>query len=76
MAQNPPKKQEEKKFGGDIKLDIRDSKGDWPAFLETKAPKDAPNVLIILYDDTGFAAWSPYGGVSICPLWMNWQKTD
>jgi arylsulfatase len=62
MAQNPPKKQEEKKFSGDIKLDIRDSKGDWPAFLETKAPKDAPNVLIILYDDTGFAAWSPYGG--------------
>ncbi|EJG02145.1 arylsulfatase [Flavobacterium sp. F52] len=56
-AQNPPKN-----FKGEIKLDIRDSKGDWPVFLETKAPKDAPNVLIILYDDTGFAAWSPYGG--------------
>jgi len=26
-----------------------------------KAPKDAPNVLVILYDDTGEAAWSPYG---------------
>lgn len=35
-AQNPPKN-----FKGDIKLDIRDSKGDWPAFLENKAPKDA-----------------------------------
>jgi len=56
-AQNPPPN-----FKGDIKLDIRDSKGDWPVFLETKAPKDAPNVLIVLYDDTGFAAWSPYGG--------------
>lgn len=50
------------KFKGVINLDIRDSKGDWPSFLETKAPKGAPNVLVILYDDTGQAAWSPYGG--------------
>jgi len=49
-------------FKGTIKLDIRDSKPDWDAFLYTKAPKDAPNVLVILYDDTGQAAWSPYGG--------------
>jgi arylsulfatase len=49
-------------FKGTIKLDIRDSKPDWEAFLGTKAPKDAPNVLVILYDDTGQAAWSPYGG--------------
>lgn len=26
------------------------------------APKGAPNVLFILYDDTGLAAWSAYGG--------------
>ncbi|MDO9412291.1 MAG: sulfatase-like hydrolase/transferase [Pseudolabrys sp.] len=51
-----------KEFKGTIKLDIRDSKPDWDAFLQTKAPKDAPNVLVILYDDTGQAAWSPYGG--------------
>lgn len=51
-----------KKFQGTIKLDIRDSRPDWDAFLQTKAPKDAPNVLVILYDDTGQAAWSPYGG--------------
>lgn len=50
------------KFKGVIKTDIRDSKPDWDAFLDTKAPKDAPNVLVILYDDTGCAAWSPYGG--------------
>lgn len=49
-------------FEGTINLDIRDSKPDWDAFLEGKAPKDAPNVLVILYDDTGQAAWSPYGG--------------
>jgi arylsulfatase len=51
-----------KPFRGAINLDIRDSKPDWEAFLDTKAPKDAPNVLVILYDDTGCAAWSPYGG--------------
>ncbi|HET6996530.1 MAG TPA: arylsulfatase [Chitinophagaceae bacterium] len=51
-----------KKFKGTIKLDIRDSKPDWPAFLDKKAPEGAPNVLVILYDDTGCAAWSPYGG--------------
>jgi hypothetical protein len=49
-------------FKGVIDLDIRQSKPDWDAFLDAKAPKDAPNVLVILYDDTGQAAWSPYGG--------------
>lgn len=56
-AQNPPAN-----FKGDIKLDIRDSKADWEAFLYPKAPKDSPNVLFILFDDTGQATWSPYGG--------------
>jgi len=51
-----------RKFNGTIELDIRNSKPDWDAFLPTKAPKDAPNVLVVLYDDTGLGAWSPYGG--------------
>ncbi|KRG67727.1 arylsulfatase [Stenotrophomonas terrae] len=50
------------KFSGRIELDIRDSKADWDAFLDKRAPAGAPNVLVILYDDTGQAAWSPYGG--------------
>ena len=49
-------------FKGTINLDIRDSKPDWDAFLQQKAATDAPNVLVILFDDTGQAAWSPYGG--------------
>jgi len=49
-------------FDGKIALDIRDSVPDWSAFLDQQAPKDAPNVLVILYDDTGCAAWSTYGG--------------
>ena len=51
-----------KPFSGEIKLDIRDSTPDWDAFLPDKAPQGAPNVLVVLYDDTGLAAWSPFGG--------------
>jgi hypothetical protein len=43
------------KFSGIIDVDVRKSKPDWDAFLDRKAPKDAPNVLVILYDDTGQA---------------------
>lgn len=50
------------RFTGKIALDIRDSTPDWAAFLDRKAPENAPNVLVILYDDTGCAAWSTYGG--------------
>jgi arylsulfatase len=49
-------------FKGKIALDIRDSTPDWDAFLPDRAPEGAPNVLVVLYDDTGCAAWSPYGG--------------
>jgi len=49
-------------FKGVIDLDIRKSKADWSAFLDPTTRKDAPNVLVILYDDTGQASWSPYGG--------------
>jgi arylsulfatase len=51
-----------RKFKGVIKLDVRKSKADWRPYELAKAPKRAPNVLIILYDDTGLAAWSPFGG--------------
>jgi arylsulfatase A-like enzyme len=51
-----------KPFTGKINLDIRDSTPDWAAFLPDRAPEGAPNVLVVLYDDTGCAAWSPYGG--------------
>jgi arylsulfatase A-like enzyme len=51
-----------KQFKGDVKLDVRDSTPDWGPFLDEKAPEGSPNVLIVLYDDTGLAAWSPFGG--------------
>jgi arylsulfatase A-like enzyme len=49
-------------FKGTINLDVRDSKPDWKPFLPKVAPAGSPNILFILYDDTGQAAWSPYGG--------------
>jgi len=49
-------------FNGKIELDVRDSVADWEPYLLPTAPEGAPNVLVILYDDTGMASWSPYGG--------------
>jgi arylsulfatase A-like enzyme len=51
-----------KQFNCVINLDIRNSVPDWSPYLADKAPEEAPNVLVILYDDTGLAAWSPFGG--------------
>jgi arylsulfatase A-like enzyme len=51
-----------KPFDGVIKLDVRDSKADWKPYTPKRAPEGAPNVLFVLYDDTGLAAWSPFGG--------------
>ena len=36
-------------FKGKIALDIRDSEADWSAYTPKSAPKDAPNILFILY---------------------------
>ncbi len=43
-------------FKGTIKLDVRDSKPDWGPYTPKRAPAGAPNILIVLYDDTGMAA--------------------
>jgi hypothetical protein len=51
-----------KPFNGIVNLDVRDSVPDWEPYLAERAPEGAPNVLIVLYDDTGLAAWSPFGG--------------
>lgn len=45
-----------KPFNGVIKLDVRDSKPDWTPYVLKRAPAVAPNILIVLFDDTGLAA--------------------
>ncbi|WP_163409681.1 arylsulfatase [Flavobacterium ajazii] len=61
-AQADPREVRKENFHGVIELDIRKSKADWKPYTLKSAPEGAPNVLFILYDDTGQAAWSPYGG--------------
>jgi arylsulfatase A-like enzyme len=52
-------------FGGEINLNARDSKPYWPP--RAVPPKGAPNVLLIMTDDVGFAAPSTFGGVIPTP---------
>ncbi len=47
-------------FGGRITRKASESIPDFPH--EVVAPKGAPNVLLILTDDVGFSATSPFGG--------------
>jgi len=46
-------------------LDARDAKA--PPRWQVKAPKGAPNVVIIMIDDLGFAGTSTFGGVTPTP---------
>lgn len=66
-AQADPREVRKKNFNGVIELDVRDSKADWAPYTLKSAPEGAPNVLFILFDDTGQAAWSPYGGAINMP---------
>jgi arylsulfatase len=50
----------EQPFHGTIGRTAKDSIPDFPK--EVKAPKGAPNVLLILTDDVGFGASSTFGG--------------
>jgi arylsulfatase A-like enzyme len=60
--QLPPPPQ---KFGGVIKDTAQQSKPYWPA--RVVPPKGAPNVLLIMTDDAGFAVSGTFGGVIPTP---------
>jgi len=47
-------------FHGKIGRTVKESTPDFPKAVE--APEGAPNVLLILTDDVGFGATSPFGG--------------
>ena len=55
----------EPRFGGVIKDDALQSKPWWPPTIVP--PKNAPNVLLIITDDAGFAVPSTFGGVIPTP---------
>src|SRR5512137_2546445 len=60
--QLPPPPQ---KFGGVIKENAKDSKPWWPS--QVVPPKGAPNVLLIMTDDSGYGVPSTFGGVIPTP---------
>jgi len=53
------------KFGGTIEEKATDSKSWWPP--RVVPPKGAPNVLLIMTDDSGFGAPGTFGGVVPTP---------
>ena len=53
------------KFQGEINLNAAQSKPAWPA--RVVPPKGAPNILLVMTDDVGFAAPSTFGGVIPTP---------
>ena len=56
-----------REFNGKIELDIRDSEPDWGPYAAPTAQPDAPNVLYLVWDDTGIATWDCFGGLVEMP---------
>jgi len=55
-------------FKGKIGRTVKDSKPDFPKGVT--APAGAPNILLILTDDVGFGATSPFGGAIQMPTFQ------
>lgn len=56
-----------KQFNGKIAIDVRDSEPDWEPFLAPRAPEGSPNVIILAWDDLGYATMDCFGGPVQCP---------
>jgi len=54
-------------YEGELPLDARDPGADFPAIEPLLPPARAPNVLVVLLDDVGFAASSAFGGPCATP---------
>src|SRR5512133_751022 len=54
-------------YEGELPLDAKDPEASFPAIEPLLPPPGAPNVLVILLDDVGFAASSAFGGPCATP---------
>ena len=54
-------------YAGLVTYDAKDPATSFPPIEPLRPPSGAPNVLIMLLDDVGFAASSPFGGPISCP---------
>jgi arylsulfatase A-like enzyme len=59
QAANTTTSNNDKPYAGTIENSIRNSTPDFK--MDAKAPEQAPNIVVILVDDLGFADTSPYG---------------
>ncbi len=54
-------------YGGPLPFDAKDPDATFPPIEPLRPPEGAPNVLIVLLDDVGFAASSAFGGPCATP---------
>src|SRR3954453_3476871 len=54
-------------YEGDLPMDARDPGATFPPIEPLRPPDGAPNVLVVLLDDVGFAASSAFGGPCATP---------
>jgi arylsulfatase len=57
----------DQQYAGLVTYDAKDPATSFPPIEPLRPPAGAPNVLILLIDDVGFAASSPFGGPIDCP---------
>jgi arylsulfatase A-like enzyme len=57
----------DRQYTGLITYDAKDPATSFPAIEPLRPPEQAPNVLIVLIDDTGFGASSAFGGPCATP---------
>ena len=55
-------------FTGPVTFDAKDPDTSFPPIEPLRPPTGAPNVLVILLDDVGFAASSAFGGPCATPI--------
>src|SRR6218665_2011588 len=55
-------------FDGVIGRTVEESRGDGRASTPVEAPAGAPNILLILLDDAGYAQTSTFGGPIATPV--------
>ena len=54
-------------YPGLVTYDAKDPATSFPPIRQVRPPAGAPNVLVVLVDDAGFAASSAFGGVIETP---------